>query len=488
MRRLALLLTGLVCVAGVLAVPRESSAVTHGANGRIAFESDRTDEFEIWTMNPDGGDPKNISRRPSRNDWGAAWSPDGAKLAWVTGATTDGEDNWEIFAADADGSNQVNLTNSSFDDRWPQWSPDGSQIVFQSDRGGNFDIWVMDADGTNLEQVTNAAAADEQPVWSPDGARIAFGSLRSGVPDVWVIDADGSNPFNVTAHLSEDYSPSWSPNGKEIAFDSDRSGNFDIWVIRPDGTGLRQVTTDTSADFFPRWSPDGTKLTFTCDRDDVKPNVWVMNADGTEPRGITMGSAGAYDGLGAWQPTHTFVDVAPMNVFHHNIESIAAVGITLGCNPPANTEFCPENNVTRGQMAAFLVRAMGYTDDGGGNLFTDDDGSIFEADIDKLRTAGVTLGCNPPDNTKFCPNANVTRGQMAAFLVRAMGYTDDGGGNLFTDDDGSIFEADIDRLGTAGVTLGCNPPDNTKFCPANIVTRQQMAAFLVRALSLPAVP
>jgi hypothetical protein len=114
--------------------------------------------------------------------------------------------------------------------------------------------------------------------------------------------------------------------------------------------------------------------------------------------------------------------------------------------------------------------------------FTDDDGSIFEADIIWLAETGITKGCNPPDNTMFCPTDPVTRGQMAAFLVRALGYTDNGGGNLFTDDDGSVFENDIDKLGTAGVTKGCNPPDNTMFCPDAVVTREQMAAFLHRAL------
>jgi hypothetical protein len=74
---------------------------------------------------------------------------------------------------------------------------------------------------------------------------------------------------------------------------------------------------------------------------------------------------------------------------------------------------------------------------------------------------------------------------MAAFLVRALGYSDEGGGDLFIDDDDSIFERAIDRLGTAGVTQGCNPPDNDQFCPNNPVTRGQMAAFLARALGLP---
>ena len=104
-----------------------------------------------------------------------------------------------------------------------------------------------------------------------------------------------------------------------------------------------------------------------------------------------------------------------------------------------------------------------------------------EADIDRLGTAGVIRGCNPPVNDRFCPTATVTRGQMAAFLVRARGYTDDGGGDLFTDDDNSIFESDIDKLGTAGVTKGCNPPANDAFCPSSRVTRGQMAAFISRA-------
>jgi 2-keto-3-deoxy-6-phosphogluconate aldolase len=132
-------------------------------------------------------------------------------------------------------------------------------------------------------------------------------------------------------------------------------------------------------------------------------------------------------------------------------------------------------------MAAFLTRALNLpaapTD-----YFTDDDTSIFEDDINRLAQSGITRGCNPPDNTNFCPEDTVTREQMAAFLVRGLVYTDNGGGDLFTDDDASIFEDDIDRLATAGVTRGCNPPANTHFCPTNTVTREQMAAFLHRAL------
>jgi hypothetical protein len=168
--------------------------------------------------------------------------------------------------------------------------------------------------------------------------------------------------------------------------------------------------------------------------------------------------------------------------FEADIEWLANAGITRGCNPPSNTRFCPDDFVTRGQMAAFLVRALGYGGTGGGNPFSDDDGHVFESDIARLAAAGVTRGCNPPRNDRFCPDQPVTRGQMAAFLVRALGYGDGTRRDLFRDDDGHVFEADIDALAAAGVTRGCNPPANDRYCPDDYVTRGQMAAFLHRAL------
>jgi hypothetical protein len=113
--------------------------------------------------------------------------------------------------------------------------------------------------------------------------------------------------------------------------------------------------------------------------------------------------------------------------------------------------------------------------------FADDDSSVFLNDIEWLAAEGITKGCNPPYNTLFCPNQVVTRGQMAAFLSRALGYSaaPDAG---FTDTSGITFETDINKLAAAGVTKGCNPPTNDMYCPNNAVTRGQMAAFLHRAL------
>lgn len=176
-----------------------------------------------------------------------------------------------------------------------------------------------------------------------------------------------------------------------------------------------------------------------------------------------------------------FVDI-DTSVHRADIVYIANIDVTRGCNPPDNNLFCPIRPVTRAEMASFLVRALGLAR-GGDDAFVDDAGSVHEVDINALAAAGITRGCNPPAGDQFCPDRAVTRGEMAAFLVRAYAYTDPGEGDLFVDDNDSIFSADIDRLAVAGVTRGCNPPDNDRFCPHEAVTREQMASFLTRALT-----
>lgn len=178
-------------------------------------------------------------------------------------------------------------------------------------------------------------------------------------------------------------------------------------------------------------------------------------------------------------PGGTFVD-DDGSVHEGAIEAIAGIGVTKGCNPPVNDRFCPDDAVTRGEMAAFLRRALGLSP--GTGRFSDTTGSVFADDIAALATAGITKGCNPPSNTRFCPDDPVTRGQMAAFLARAFGYPS--GSQSFVDTAGSLFIADIAALAAAGVTKGCNPPANDRFCPLRSVSRAEMATFLAPSLQL----
>jgi hypothetical protein len=172
--------------------------------------------------------------------------------------------------------------------------------------------------------------------------------------------------------------------------------------------------------------------------------------------------------------TPRFEDVPTGHVFAGEVIGLAELGVTKGCT---GAQFCPGESVTRGEMAAFLVRSLDLEVSAGTDSFDDDDGSTFESDIEVLYAHGITNGCTP---TLFCPLALVSRGEMAAFLVRSFDLSADTG-DPFSDDDGSFFEDDINTLEASGVTSGCM---TDRFCPGLPVSRGEMAAFLIRALAL----
>jgi hypothetical protein len=167
------------------------------------------------------------------------------------------------------------------------------------------------------------------------------------------------------------------------------------------------------------------------------------------------------------------------SVHRNGIEAIAAAGITVGCNPPFNDRFCPSGVLTRAQAATFLARALGLGD-ASQDYFDDDDGHLLEGGVNKVAEAGITTGCNPPANTRFCPDRSMTRAEFATFIVRALGLPP-AGADYFTDDDGHVLEGAINRLAEAGITKGCNPPANDHFCPQDLLTRAETATFLTRA-------
>lgn len=180
-------------------------------------------------------------------------------------------------------------------------------------------------------------------------------------------------------------------------------------------------------------------------------------------------------------------DLAPGGTFHDDdgsvhegaIEALVASGVTKGC-AVSPARFCPKDAVTREAMAAFLYRALALSPTEAVNLFMDDDESPFEAEIDALALAGIASGCG---SGIFCPERDVTRGEMASFLVRAfVGEGEfDPAPDAFGDDTGSIHEPDINRLASLGITRGCAVGS---FCPHAPVTRAEMASFLTRAMGL----
>lgn len=174
-------------------------------------------------------------------------------------------------------------------------------------------------------------------------------------------------------------------------------------------------------------------------------------------------------------PASGFWDVPNSSTFSGDVAWLGDTGITRGCNPPWRDEFCPKRGVTRAEAATFLVRALDLPASSVDH-FVDDDGNTHEDAINALADAGITRGCSA---TTFCPDQVLSREQMASLLARALDLPR-APGDTFTDDDTSTHRADIERIAAAGITRGCSPD---RFCPKDPVTRDQLAAFLQRALA-----
>ena len=281
------------------------------AQARITFVSNRDGNVEIYVMDADGKNQRRLTNN-QHIDSSPLWSPDGKRIAFVS--NRDG--NAEIYVMDNDGGNQLNLTNDPNDDRSPSWSPDGKRIVFSSDRdmdrgeaAHNIEIYVMDADGGNQLNLTNNLTEDEHPSWSPDGKWIAFSARREGhfendfgiTYEIYVMDVDGQNEQRLTENRDNDRNSSWSPDGKRIAFMADRKGdvvNWDIYVMNNDGGNQQKLTENRVPDRHPSWSPDGKRIAFMSKRDDHNYEIYVIDADGGNQQKLTNNPA--YDCCPSW--------------------------------------------------------------------------------------------------------------------------------------------------------------------------------------------
>jgi tol-pal system beta propeller repeat protein TolB len=180
---------------------------------------------------------------------------------------SDRDGNFEIYSMDADGGAQIRLTEDPGEDFSPSWSPDGARLVFVSTRDGNAEIYVMNADGTGQTRLTNNTASDISPAWSPNGSQIGFVSNRDGNDEIYLMNPDGTNQTNVTQNSADDSSFSFSPDGGMLAFSSTRQdSDFDIYTMNSDGRGVVRLTNAPGADVNPAWAV--RQIVFQTNRDE----------------------------------------------------------------------------------------------------------------------------------------------------------------------------------------------------------------------------
>ena len=312
--------------------------------GQIAYVSAKNGSYDIWLMRADGADAHALTdlypeqeRDPqwspdgrwisyvSRGDifllpvdgssppinisygWGgtsARWTPDGRSLVFVRGGPN-GHDQIATLPADYPvGPVGVEyLTSGPYTNKDPRISPDGEWIAFASDRSGyndwkRMDIWIMPRSGGEATLLTPGTeeSHESSPKWSPDGTRIAFVSNRSGWRNVGVVDVKNLRTRMLTSSEWDEYNPQWSPDGSEVAFVANKLWNFHLMKVAADGGEPQQLTerNGVSGGFEGlqargtfRWSPDGQSIAHTYMGPKTTSDLWVIGADGGEPRRLT---------------------------------------------------------------------------------------------------------------------------------------------------------------------------------------------------------
>jgi Tol biopolymer transport system component len=243
------------------------------ADGKyILFSSNRAGNHSLWKVPATGGTPERVAS-VAENASDPVFSRDGKLMAFSQFYM-----DTNIWRMELDTASRRKVITSTQYDASPNYSPDGSGIVFRSGRSGTGELWTALADGSDERQVTNQRnSLTGSPRWSPDGSRIAFDSRPEGQPDIFVVDATGGNMRRITDDPREDVVPSWSRDGKWIYFGSNRNGSWQVWKAPSGGGNAIQVTR--SGGFAAMESKDGRYVYYAKGRS--VEGLWRVRVDGT---------------------------------------------------------------------------------------------------------------------------------------------------------------------------------------------------------------
>jgi len=416
------------------AVPSAATAAP-----KIAFGSSRNNgNHDIFVMDPDGSNEVRLTTSLAYDDQ-PAWSPDGTKIAFMSGR----DGNFEIYSMTSTGAAQTRLTNNPQGDGFPAWSPDGSRIAFvrgNLNSPSTFEIYVMDATGGNEVRLTNDSVIDGVPSWSPDGTKIVFMSGGSSVFDpnsfeIYTINADGSNRTRLTNNSIVDGQPSYSPDGTKIVFASGDAMNpngIEIYVMSANGTNVTRLTNNSVTDAFPTWSQDGTRIVFASGsvNDETSSELFIMNADGSNQARLTNNSV--LDWFPDWQPLPGSASQIQFSAPAYNTtEGAGSVSFTVtrtgATNAPASVRYnsadtaSTDCSVTNGlasercdyeTVGGLMNFAPGETSKTVSILLVDDafaEGSeVFNVALSLASGSGTTLGAPTTATITIADNDSVT--------------------------------------------------------------------------------
>jgi TolB protein len=224
----------------------------------IVFVSNRTGMEQIYVMNADGTNVRQLTTMDGGKNWPTV-SPDGRKIAFGVGDLV-ASNSTSIYTMNSDGTELTQLTHASGWNYKPSWSPEGERLAFVSTRDGNSEIYTIRTDGSGEVNISNNPNADYGVAWRPVGSSILFVSDRAapGNPSVQIysMTPDGDSPTPLTFGVQ----PEWAPSGGRFLFKNDGI----VWVsLTPDGTSIRQLLSNAHPYITPTWSPDESAWAFS---------------------------------------------------------------------------------------------------------------------------------------------------------------------------------------------------------------------------------
>ena len=267
----------------------------------------------IHLIKADGsGAPLMLSWHPTF-DIHPSWSPDGSQIAFESFRDDQNGEFLDIYTMNADGSGLTRLTNTDARYETPDWSPDGSQIALASDKEeqGNLDLYLLNLKTKELIRLTDDPALDISPSWSPDGSMIAFASDRDGTLNIYTIAVSTGETVQLTHDSGWTSVPDWSPDGEKILFVSDREGDPEIYVMDADGANPLRLTNMAGEDLHPEWAPDGKSFAFAHEKADGR-SIYVADLEGSLEGDSSKVLVGKTDGYPAWSVAEATLPEGPV--------------------------------------------------------------------------------------------------------------------------------------------------------------------------------